>query len=66
MVWVWVPRHTTPLTHINCLRGGGLPSAGTFVNPSLNHAGCVITNSGAFSFSFSFSLSILFSEMYNL
>jgi hypothetical protein len=32
MVWVWVPRHTNPLTHTNCffvcLCGGGLPGAG--------------------------------------
>jgi hypothetical protein len=56
-VWVWVLRHTTPLTHIifsNCLRGGGLPGAGTYVAPSLNHAGCVITTSRVFSFSFLF------------
>ena len=29
-----------------------LPGAGTYVTPSLNHAGCVITTSGVFSFSF--------------
>ena len=33
------------LTSIVC-RGGGLPGAGTYVAPSLNHAGCVITTSG--------------------
>jgi len=37
---------------INCSRGGGLPGAGTYVAPSLNHAGCVITTSGVFSFLF--------------
>ena len=53
--WVWVLRHTTPLTHIKifyCLRGGGVPGAGTYVAPSFNHAGCVITTSGVFSFLF--------------
>ena len=39
----------------DCLRGGGLPGAGTCIAPSLNHAGCVITTSGVFSiFSFLF------------
>ena len=58
-VWIWVPRHTSPLTHTNffscvfsCvfvrLRCGGLPGAGTYVAPSLNLAGCVITSSGVF------------------
>ena len=58
MVWVWVPRHTTPLTHTNfcvCLRDGGLPGAGTYVTPSLNHAGCVINTSGVFFLYFSFA-----------
>jgi hypothetical protein len=32
-----------------CLRGGWLPGVGTYVTPSLNHAGCVITTSGVFS-----------------
>jgi len=32
------------------LRGGGLPGAGTYVAPSLNHAGCVITTSRVLSF----------------
>ena len=41
------------LISIYCLRGGGLPGAGTSVTPSHNHAGCVITTSWAFSFSFS-------------
>jgi len=35
------------------LCGGELPGAGTYVAPSLNHAGCVITTSGVFSFLFS-------------
>ena len=37
-IWVWVLRYTTPLTHINFFLifcGGGLPSAGTQVTPSL-------------------------------
>jgi hypothetical protein len=57
--WVWVLRHTTPLTHTNLfcyLRGGGLPGAGTYVAPSFNHAGCVITTSGVFSFLFFLSI----------
>jgi hypothetical protein len=62
-VWVWVLRHTTPLTHINffsCLHDGGLPGAGTYVAPSLNHAGCVITTSGVFFlFRSLFTLSLL-------
>ena len=33
--------------------GGGLPGAGTYVTPSLNHSGCVITTSGVISFLFS-------------
>jgi len=40
------------------LRGGGLPGAGTYAFPSLNHAGCVITTSGVFSF-FSLYASVL-------
>jgi hypothetical protein len=31
-----------------------LPGAGTYVTPSLNHAGCVITNSEVISFSYLF------------
>ena len=31
-----------------------MPGAGTYVTPSLNHAGCVITTSGVFSFLFLF------------
>jgi len=56
-VWVWVPRHTTPLIHTTffvCLRGGGLPGPGAYVTPSLNHAGCVITTSESFLFLFLF------------
>jgi len=34
--------------------GGGLPGAGFYVTPSLNHAGCVITTFLFFVFSFSF------------
>ena len=41
------------LTSIVC-RGGGLPGAGTYVAPYLNHAGCVFTSSGFFSFLFFF------------
>ena len=46
--------HNPPDPHLlfNCLCGGGLPGAGTYVAPSLNHAGCVITTSGVFSFLF--------------
>jgi hypothetical protein len=43
-----------PPAHINSflIVGGGLPGAGTYVAPYLNHAGCVITTSGVFSFLF--------------
>jgi len=34
------------------MRGGRLPGAGTYVAPSLNHAGCVITTGGVYSFLF--------------
>jgi len=60
--------HKPPDPHLflfNCLRGGGLPGAGTQVTPSLNYAGCVITTSGVFSFSFSFLyLSMLLRNIY--
>jgi hypothetical protein len=59
MVWVWVPQHTTPLTHaaffLSCVcavAGCCLERARTYITPSLNHAGCVITISGVFSFLF--------------
>ena len=48
--WIRVLRYTTLL--FICLRGGGLPGAATYVTPSLNHAGCVITTSGPESFLF--------------
>jgi hypothetical protein len=38
---------STLLFSFVCLHG-----AGTYVTPSLNHAGCVITTSGVFSFLF--------------
>ena len=33
-------------------QGWGVSGAGTYVAPSFNHAGCVISTSGAFSFLF--------------
>ena len=48
--WIRVLRYTTLL--FICLRGGGLPGAATYVTPSLNHAGCVISTSGVISFFF--------------
>ena len=42
--------HNPPDPHyfFVCLRGGGLPGEGTYVTPSLDHAGCVITTSISF------------------
>ena len=49
-----------------CLRGGGLPGAGTYVTPSLTQAGCVITTSGLFSFLFSGGSLKIVSEIFVL
>ena len=56
-VWVWVLRHTTPLTHICLLIARwGVAWCEHLRNPlPSDHAGCVITTSRVFSF---FSLAL--------
>ena len=61
-VWVWVLRHTTPLTHINfflivCVVGG-LPGAGTYVAPSLNRSQLASLPAESFLVLFLFSFSV--------
>jgi len=52
MVWVWVPRHTTPLPHIHFFLSRvcavWVAWCGYLRNP-LKNAVCVITNSGVFA-----------------